>query len=58
VPHDPKPSSRPEASVKKLVLAAAAAAGSVVAWRRINRSKAEQELWAEATDSLTPPAAS
>ena len=40
--------------MKRLLLAAAAAAGGVVAWRKVNRSRAEQALWAEATDPVTP----
>jgi hypothetical protein len=37
--------------VKKLLVAAAAAAGAM-AWRKVQRDKAEQDLWAEATDSV------
>jgi hypothetical protein len=40
--------------VKKLLLAAAAAAGGAIAWRKVTRSQAEQALWAEATDPVTP----
>jgi hypothetical protein len=37
--------------VKKLMILAAAAAG-VVAWQRMRAEKAEQDLWAEATDPV------
>ncbi|UMG94178.1 DLW-39 family protein [Nocardioides sp. TF02-7] len=38
--------------MKKLVLLAVAAAGAVIASRKLQESKAEQALWAEATDRL------
>jgi len=38
--------------VKKLLLIALAAAGIVVARRKLEESKAEQALWAEATDRV------
>ena len=38
--------------MKKLILAALAAAGAVVARKKLQESKAEQALWAEATDKL------
>ncbi|WP_435769696.1 DLW-39 family protein [Nocardioides sp. SYSU DS0651] len=38
--------------VKKLVLAALAATGVVLARKKMQESKAEQALWAEATDKL------
>ena len=38
--------------VKKLLLLAIAAAGAVVAKKKIDDSKAEQALWAEATDAV------
>ena len=38
--------------MKKLDLAVLAAAGVVVAGRKLQESKAEQALWAEATDTL------
>lgn len=38
--------------MKKLVLAALAAVGAVVASKKLQQSKAEQALWAEATDKL------
>ncbi len=38
--------------MKKLVLAVVAAVGVVVAGRKLQESKAEQALWAEATDTL------
>ena len=37
---------------KKLVLMAFAAAGVAMAARKLQESKAEQALWAEATDQL------
>jgi hypothetical protein len=40
--------------VKKLVLAAIAALGALAVWRKVQRDKAEQDLWREATDSVTP----
>ena len=38
--------------MKKLVLLALAAAGVVFAKRKLEESKAEQALWAEATDNV------
>ncbi|WP_225869133.1 MULTISPECIES: DLW-39 family protein [unclassified Nocardioides] len=38
--------------MKKLILAALAALGVVVAGKKLQESKAEQALWAEATDTL------
>jgi hypothetical protein len=38
--------------MKKLVLAALAAAAAVVASRKVQASRQEQALWAEATDSV------
>ncbi|MFC5731219.1 DLW-39 family protein [Nocardioides vastitatis] len=38
--------------VKKLLLAALAAAGVALAGKKLQQSKAEQALWAEATDKL------
>ena len=38
--------------MKKLVLFAAAAIGAIVAKKKIYESKAEQALWAEATDAV------
>ena len=38
--------------MKKLLLAALAAAGAIVARKKLQESKAEQALWAEATDKL------
>ncbi len=38
--------------VKKLLLVAIAAAAAVVAKKKIDDSKAEQALWAEATDAV------
>jgi uncharacterized protein HemX len=39
--------------VKKLLLIALAAGAAVFASRKIKASQHEQELWAEATDSVT-----
>ncbi|GAB3853113.1 hypothetical protein GCM10028801_05200 [Nocardioides maradonensis] len=38
--------------VKKLTLAVLAAAGAVLARKKLQESKAEKALWAEATDQL------
>jgi len=38
--------------MKKIFLLALAAAGVVVAKRKLEESKAEQALWAEATDNV------
>ncbi|HET7305640.1 MAG TPA: DLW-39 family protein [Segeticoccus sp.] len=38
--------------MKKLVLLIAAAAGAVVVQRKIKAQQAEQDLWAEATDTV------
>jgi hypothetical protein len=37
--------------VKKLLVLAAAAAG-LAAWRKVQADRAEQDLWAEATDRV------
>jgi hypothetical protein len=39
---------------KKLIVLAVAVAGAVWAWRRTQADAAEQDLWAEATDTVTP----
>ncbi|WP_232677235.1 DLW-39 family protein [Nocardioides sp. R-C-SC26] len=39
--------------MKKLVILALAAAGAVVARKKIAESRSEQALWAEATDAVT-----
>ncbi len=39
-------------AVKKIVLAVLAAVGVAVAGKKLQESKAEQALWAEATDTL------
>jgi hypothetical protein len=39
--------------VKKILLLALAAAGAVVAKRKLDEGRAEQALWAEATDAVT-----
>ena len=36
--------------MKKLLLAAAVAAGAMIAYRKAVSERAEQDLWAEATD--------
>jgi hypothetical protein len=38
--------------VKKLVVALLASAGAFAVWRRVQADKAEQDLWAEATDTV------
>lgn len=38
--------------IKKVVLLALAAAGAVFASKKLQESKAERALWAEATDQL------
>ncbi len=47
------PRPTPGVAVKKLVLIAIAAAGAVLAKKKIDEGGAEQALWAEATDSVT-----
>ncbi len=37
---------------KKLLLLAAAAVGGLFAYRKVTAERAEQDLWAEATDPL------
>ena len=39
-------------AVKKLLLIALAAAGALVAKKKLDEGKAEQALWAEATDAV------
>jgi hypothetical protein len=39
--------------MKKVVLLLVAAAGVLLAKRKLDQSKAEQALWAEATDSVS-----
>jgi hypothetical protein len=39
-------------AVKKLLLIALAAAGAVYAKKKLDEGKAEQALWAEATDAV------
>jgi hypothetical protein len=43
-----------EAVMKKILIAVAAAAGSVLAILKLRSNKSEQKLWAEATDSVPP----
>jgi len=38
--------------MKKLLLLAAAGAGAFALWRKVEADKAEQNLWAEATDTV------
>lgn len=38
--------------MKKLLLLVAAGAGAFAIWRKIEADKAEQGLWAEATDDV------
>ncbi|MGN6332873.1 MAG: DLW-39 family protein [Motilibacteraceae bacterium] len=38
----------------KKLLAVAAAVGGVLVYRKVQKDKAEQALWAEATDPITP----
>jgi hypothetical protein len=44
--------SPPEVVVKKLLLLAIAGAGAFAIWRKMESDKAEQDLWAQATDSV------
>ncbi|MCW2815058.1 MAG: hypothetical protein JWN84_2513 [Nocardioides sp.] len=39
--------------MKKILLLAVAAAGAVVARKKISEGRTEQALWAEATDAVT-----
>jgi len=41
--------------MKKLLLVALAAAGAVVAKKKMDEGKNEQALWAEATDAVKRP---
>ena len=38
--------------MKKLLLVAAAGVGAFAVWRKVEADKAEQNLWAEATDAV------
>jgi predicted negative regulator of RcsB-dependent stress response len=38
--------------MKKLVVVALAAVAGVLAWRKVQAGQAEQNLWAEATDTV------
>jgi hypothetical protein len=46
------PSLATVSAVKKLLLIALAAAGAAYAKKKIDEGKAEQALWAEATDAV------
>ena len=39
--------------MKKILLVALAAVGAVLARKKLSQGRAEQALWAEATDSVT-----
>jgi hypothetical protein len=41
--------------VKKILLSALAALGGALLWRKVRNDRAEQQLWSEATDPITPP---
>ena len=38
--------------MKKLIVVALAAVAGLVAWRKVQSGQAEQDLWAEATDTV------
>ncbi len=38
--------------MKRMLLAAAAAAAGLLAYRKVTAERAEQDLWAEATDPI------
>ncbi len=38
--------------MKKLLVLAAAGVGAFAVWRKVEADKAEQNLWAEATDAV------
>jgi hypothetical protein len=40
--------------VKRLILLVLAAIGGFLVYRQVQAGKAEQDLWAEATDSVNP----
>jgi hypothetical protein len=40
--------------MKKILLVVAAAVGAAVARKKLEESRAEQELWAQATDNVDP----
>lgn len=42
--------------MKRLLLLVLAALGGFLVYRQVQSGKAEQDLWAEATDSVTPRA--
>ena len=48
----PPPSLATVSGVKKLLVIALAAAGAVFAKKKLDEGKAEQALWAEATDAV------
>jgi hypothetical protein len=40
--------------MKKVLLVVAAAIGALIARKKLEESRAEQELWAQATDNVDP----
>jgi len=40
--------------MKKVLLVLAAAVGALIARKKLEESRAEQELWAQATDNVDP----
>jgi hypothetical protein len=48
----PGPALATVSAVKKLLLLALAAAGAVYAKKKMDQGRAEQALWAEATDAV------
>jgi hypothetical protein len=44
---------REEDSMKKLLVFAVLAAAGLAVWRKVESDKAEQELWAEVTDTVS-----
>ena len=40
--------------MKKVLLVVAAAVGALIARKKLEESRAEQELWAQATDNVDP----
>ena len=44
--------------MKKVLLVVAAAVGALIARKKLEESRAEQELWAQATDNVDPASGS